>query len=791
MSKKINYLDTQRFSTNRTSFLRDVRPLSVIFSEGIKRPDTAVMLLFGMAACSFVFPTICDPLLLIGCGYTYFFMKRVKADLPYKLPAQSKMKDPNENSGGPTDAQGILYYGNSMDGGGEVWFSNNDARTHFLILGTTGSGKTEALLSMSSNAMTWGSGFLYCDGKGDTSLWGKIYSLARRFGRDDDVLVLNFMTGNASGRGESNTTNPFSQGSFAALTEMLVSLMDDPGKEGDMWKGRAISLLSAILMALCELRDRGRLLLDIKALRDYLGLAKIIDLYLDKHGTFDISAKTRTSLKAYLDSLPGFDWNEARAGRPQPGTANDQHGYLYMQFTRILGSLGDVYGYIFDSELGDVDFFDVVINRRILLVLLPALEKSEDELANIGKIIVASLKGMMAATLGSKIEGDWSNVISSKPTNAPSPFMSILDEVGYYTVPGMAVMAAQARSLGFSLVFAAQDVSAMKKRSEKEAESIIANCNIKTFMKIEDPENTNKLFDASAGTFYAAEVSGFTMNSGSTFNNYMDIRNASVRERRRSEFIDLRELGPGQGYVFFGGKMTRLNMYYANPPSAKRLRYNRFIPVRAPDPAMTGAGNVEPVLSRLNDPEFIAANFEAPSVAQGELGLVIQVLNQAIADKKSLFNASCAAIGAIIHTINTGQPLSGHSGNKRDVGAVAYMPEPRGERQNSKQLETAAKQKQAKQKPSPDIVGAALEAALTKICGPDANDIVLSIRQSQQAWINDDESIEEGFVTIRDALTKAMGYPNETTAKLTKNDQIMTIMDDVIALFEDQPENVT
>ena len=106
-------------------------------------------------------------------------------------------------------------------------------------------------------------------------------------------------------------------------------------------------------------------------------------------------------------------------------------------------------------------------------------------------------------------------------------------------------------------------------------------------------------------------------------------------------------------------------------------------------------------------------------------------------------------------------------------------------------METAAKQKQAKQKPSPDVVGAALEAELTKICGPDANDIVLSIRQSQQAWINDDESIEEGFVTIRDALTKAMGYPNETTAKLTKNDQIMTIMDDVIALFEDQPENVT
>ena len=40
---------------------------------------------------------------------------------------------------------------------------------------------------------------------------------------------------------------------------------------------------------------------------------------------------------------------------------------------------------------------DVVLNRRILVVLLPALEKSPDELSNLGKIIVSSLKAMMAA----------------------------------------------------------------------------------------------------------------------------------------------------------------------------------------------------------------------------------------------------------------------------------------------------------------------------------------------------------------------------------------------------------
>ena len=43
-------------------------------------------------------------------------------------------------------------------------------RTHVLIFGSTGSGKTEALISLAYNALVQGSGFIYVDGKGDNSL---------------------------------------------------------------------------------------------------------------------------------------------------------------------------------------------------------------------------------------------------------------------------------------------------------------------------------------------------------------------------------------------------------------------------------------------------------------------------------------------------------------------------------------------------------------------------------------------------------------------------------------------
>ena len=42
-------------------------------------------------------------------------------------------------------------------------------RTHVLIFGSTGSGKTEALVSIAFNALVQGSGFIYVDGKGDNS----------------------------------------------------------------------------------------------------------------------------------------------------------------------------------------------------------------------------------------------------------------------------------------------------------------------------------------------------------------------------------------------------------------------------------------------------------------------------------------------------------------------------------------------------------------------------------------------------------------------------------------------
>ena len=576
--------------------LRDVRPMYVRLGDWLKKPSHAFTTFIMMILPFYFMPeskAYADIFLIFILLYFWWLTKR-KRMLPFKLPMDSKYFDHNNtNAGRGGKPEGILYLGNTRGGQNtkeEVWFSNSDARTHILYLGTTGAGKTEGLKSIVTNALTWGSGFVYIDGKADTDLWSSLSSLVRRFGRDDDLFVLNYMTGNSDSKAPSNTMNPFSSGSSSYLTNMLVSLM--PQAEGDnaMWKERAVSLISSLMPALTWKRDNQDIPLSVSSIRDYLNFPNVIKLSRDDA----LPTAFRESIVGYLDTLPGyvaaaFDDNgkEKPAGPDQPmvdtTTVRQQHGYLTMQFTRSLQSLGDDYGYIFDTQAADVDMVDIVLNRRILIVLIPALEKSSDETANLGKIIAATLKGMMGSTLGATVEGESSTVIENKPTHSATPFMTIFDEVGYYVSDGMAVMAAQARSLGFSLVFSAQDLPALQKRVKEESRSITGNCNIKIFGKLSDPTDTKDYFERQAGKALVMQTTGFQLHGGVSTGSFYDNQGASITAADRADYGDLKKLREGEAVLIFEGTVIDVQMFYSNPGHAKAMRVTRFLPLPAPD----------------------------------------------------------------------------------------------------------------------------------------------------------------------------------------------------------------
>ncbi len=143
------------------------------------------------------------------------------------------------------------------------------------------------------------------------------------------------------------------------------------------------------------------------------------------------------------------------ASEEQPQTL-EQCGYLSMQLTKPLGSMANDYGHIFRTPLVEVDMENIVFCRRIIVVLLPALQKSSDETKNLGEIIVAMTKAMMRSVSGSEVVGTREEIVESAPTRSPPPFLAVFDEAGYYLAKGLDVMAAQVRSLGFSMVICAR-----------------------------------------------------------------------------------------------------------------------------------------------------------------------------------------------------------------------------------------------------------------------------------------------------------------------------------------------
>ena len=650
----------------------DVTPLRKRIVNWFKIPNNVVVTLMMMAGCAWYYSDFCGWIFLFATMLACWAMLQ-KEETPLKMPIQGKTLDANQPhpaTNAPSPSQGIFFVGNDLVNGKEIWLTNDDCRQHFLILGTTGAGKTETLLGFAANALSWGSGFLFCDGKGDVALFAKVYAMARRFGREDDLLVLNFMTGNkdlgASG-GEllSNTLNPFSNGSSDGLTQMVVSLMDDVGGDGAMWKGRATAMLTGVMRALCWLRDRGYMDLNVSEIRDYMSLKKIIDL-ADESKHPDLPSPIRKSIRSYLTSLPGF---QEEKKEKQAQTTLDQHGYLEMQFTKILGSLADVYGHIFATPYGEVDMYDVVLGRRILVIMLPALEKAGDEIANLGKIVVATLKGMMGATLGSKLEGSWDDVVENRATNSPSPFLVILDEVGYYTVEGMALMAAQARSLGFSMCYASQDVNAMKRNNEKEAASIIANTNTKIFMKMEDPDATADLALKRAGKATRVRAGGYDRKIGELSGSYaIEGENASLEDVDVIHLSDLTGQLSGEMHVISGSKTIRAKGFYAQPEGGVdkkklKLRANHFIKVARPSmDTITISSRGPEIMLRLmnaNSPVELAsqvsqalAAIPAGVLARDEISIASTTFDKILRAGRKPHEASCAAVADVMRTVN-------------------------------------------------------------------------------------------------------------------------------------------
>ena len=577
--------------------------------------------IFGsLAVASFLLswaPFIPEVIFVVSVGVflTHYRFGKKRWSIPFRVPhyinERMGMKVLDATTG--KAAEGNIFLGRCEETGDEIWANTSDLNKHSLLIGTTGSGKTEAIMGQLFGFLALNSGGLLVDGKASMTTFGSAYKIARVFGRDADLLTMDYLTGGIDVAGlqkerRSHTYNPLAFGGPAQKSETMVSLLDggDP-----MWSGRAFTFVENVIPPLSYLSDRGYLILNPKQLGDFSVLEAVENLiwfgvfrdmndkfvFLTEDSQFagDWSELQQRSggIKTYLEGLPGYstgrppmphrmpsmsdeEWLRIEQVFKPKGPAMDpngrnevskQHGFIQMQLTRSITNLSENYGFIYGAERGEIDFRDLVLNRRLMVVLLPALERSPENLKQLGKMTTLSLKAVLGSMLNTASEGKRREIIEGNPAASTIPFAVILDEVGGYKSAGLSIIPAQARALGVAVCFGTQSIADLMKGDDKdrsimeaEGKAILDNTAIKYFGRLTSDENSDTARTAiSMGGDVHVQVAdqGRFQRSGTGLDGGLSLGSGSgLTAHKQISYDDLTRQENGEFHIIVGAQDT-------------------------------------------------------------------------------------------------------------------------------------------------------------------------------------------------------------------------------------------
>lgn len=597
--------------------------------EGFGEKVPNAFILCTLSGIGFVFPATL--LLCLVLYFPFFLYRKHLVDnqrLPFRCPKiinREDLGDPKPGRKAFAKAEGIFYVGREKNTNYQLWLKLKDLLTHMLVFGTTGSGKTVFLLSQAFNAIAFGSGFIYIDPKGSPSLAFQIFYLARKLGRDDDYRLLNFNLGDLdlsrrTPKCMSNTMNPFAAPSTPDdIIQMMSAVLPADGGSNAIFSQNGKTLIEGVTNALCCLRDKKLLEMFPASFVEVLSPRKSDELARDKR----LSPMAKEHINK---ALTGLGWDEKTTDfAKQPKNFPEQYAYARSYFTEITNKFTFSYGNIFNHKRGEIDMRDIILQRRIAVVILPSLGKSEKENKSIGQIVLSAVKQATAVGLGKKIEGKASDVLGSLPTDSPTPFLIITDEYAAISVEGYATVLTQGRSLGIAAIVASQDYGGIKKADEVGAKQIIANTKVKFFLKNEDPNDTLQLINDIAGKAQVLKSSGYERKDGS----YIQRGDLSYDMLDRINPRDLQEQTEGEFHALFNGEITRGDSFYADPPikSSDELRLRIMLSVLRPEKKdlmehINGQEKAEEVINKLLNDEKL--DITLPEINQTILSKIVK-----------------------------------------------------------------------------------------------------------------------------------------------------------------------
>jgi intracellular multiplication protein IcmO len=446
-----------------------------------------------------------------------------------------------------------------------VLLSTETVKRMGAIIGTTGSGKTVQLKGMLEQQTALGGGWCAFDAKGTIDELKNIYALVGKYGRLNELFVLNF-----SNSTNTHSINFFNSGSAVMLKEIMASLIES---SEDKWRKVDEDFIGAILKILVYKRDNENFILTFSEIKKYLTTRKLLEIAWEYRSVNDnlvedfigyvctkieIDAekfkKAKNTDKNFKELCLKNATNIKFQGVYEIGLASGN-------WESILTTLGSNYGNIFNASHPDVDLFEVVQNNKMLWIVLPTME-SEETARRLGKLFL----GIIKSVADKKIKTSYEPKI---------PFLFLLDEFGSFGIVGFGLFMSKARALGMSVWLYFQSISQLDVidgGKGLERKQILNICNTLGIMKNNDTELAKELSHlVPEEVFLDKEYKEkkFWRNRAETDSEYRFTKES--RDAFRTH--NFSKLKDGEMYCFVGNQAYKA---VSTAPSDFTLTYQKF-----------------------------------------------------------------------------------------------------------------------------------------------------------------------------------------------------------------------
>lgn len=332
---------------------------------------------------------------------------------------------------------------------------------HLAMIGQTGVGKTETMLSMLWNITSRGGGALIFEAKGGKDVPVAAYRMLEAQGRPQDFRFLNF-----EDIYKSHSYNPVFSGSPRSMINTGMMVLPNDGDEFFRDVNR-YGLTAAIV---CLKHQPGNPTFNIKDLCVVLSdLKEFIRLYEKMPET----SKEFIQARQFIAQFLSFWKTTNRDGEEYMNTD------LYQ--TRLMGLVAKLsafthseFGELINSYSPDIDLRKAIEEGQVVVISFSSLGDAEST-ALFGKLAMADF---------ARAVGD----VHAAGTKPAVPFMAFLDEYPSFKAEFHEKLWQLARSSNVAMVLSAQGYNFLANESEHFAKNILANCWNHLFYDVKDPD---------------------------------------------------------------------------------------------------------------------------------------------------------------------------------------------------------------------------------------------------------------------------------------------------------------